>query len=536
MSNGFLKIDGYNIFKRRDRNDTTNGFGGGILVYAKVTLTCHEIDLQLLNEFTQAVGITMETDKGKLNIVTIYRPHRLYNGDSTRENNDKLIELIKNVPKPYLLCGDFNYPGIDWTTMSSNTSSEKFVELLLDEYISQHVEFPTHTGGSILDLVLTSNDDIIHGIEDHGCIDTSDHTCIIITTTINPKNTAKTEKWSWNRADKESIKTVLADWNWRDDMQRVDISAAVEIFNSKISDVMNKYIPKYIQSSKPRPPWMNVELLRTVRKKRRLWRAYTAYKTPEKLQEYKIFNRKCKRKIMNAKKRFEHSLTEHTNMDTNRFFNYIKKRKNIKEPIGPLKEDNILITDDKGIANQLNNFFCSVFTEEADDPPQLESIRENITLYTDPKITTTNVDQKVKNLKKFGAPGPDGIFPSFLMDYRRELTPPLTYLCKQSLETATVPRIWKKANVVPIFKKGSKFSAGNYRPISLTCITGRICESIIKDRIVEHLASNNLILPSQFGFLKRKSCVLNLLTYLEQVTNEVDHGQPVDIIYLESIQ
>ena len=51
--------------------------------------------------------------------------------------------------------------------------------------------------------------------------------------------------------------------------------------------------------------------------------------------------------------------------------------------------------------------------------------------------------------------------------------------------------------------------------------------------MVDHLANNRLILPSQFGFMKRKSCLLNLLTYLEDITREVDQGNPVDIIYLD---
>ena len=154
-----------------------------------------------------------------------------------------------------------------------------------------------------------------------------------------------------------------------------------------------------------------------------------------------------------------------------------------------------------------------MFTSETTEPPDLEPIKVGIEQLTDPQITLKKVEQKIKNLKRFGAPGPDGIFPSFLIDHMNEVAPPLKHIIDKSLETSTVPNIWKKANVVPIFKKGSKFNPGNYRPISLTSITGRICESLIKDQIVDHLAINKLIMPSQFGFQKRKSCLLNLLTY-----------------------
>ena len=76
--------------------------------------------------------------------------------------------------------------------------------------------------------------------------------------------------------------------------------------------------------------------------------------------------------------------------------------------------------------------------------------------------------------------------------------------------------IWRTANITPIDKKGCKFAPGNYRPISLTSVPGRVHESLIKEALVEHLTSNKLIGPSQFGFMKRKSCLLNLLTYLEK--------------------
>ena len=58
-------------------------------------------------------------------------------------------------------------------------------------------------------------------------------------------------------------------------------------------------------------------------------------------------------------------------------------------------------------------------------------------------------------------------------------------------------------------------------------------ESIIKDKIVEHLQVFNLINDSQHGFMKGRSCLTNLLEYLETVTKLLDEGVPVDVIYLD---
>ena len=58
-------------------------------------------------------------------------------------------------------------------------------------------------------------------------------------------------------------------------------------------------------------------------------------------------------------------------------------------------------------------------------------------------------------------------------------------------------------------------------------------ESIIEDQIIDHLTTNKLIRETQFGFMKRRSCLLNLLTYLEELTNNIDNDTPVDVIYLD---
>ena len=101
------------------------------------------------------------------------------------------------------------------------------------------------------------------------------------------------------------------------------------------------------------------------------------------------------------------------------------------------------------------------------------------------------------------------------------------------MDTGQVPSDWKVANVTPIYKKGSKAEAGNYRPVSLTSICCKMMESIIRDDVVEHLTQNRLIHSSQHGFIKNKSCLTNLLEFLETVTEEFDEGRPMDLIYLD---
>ena len=96
-----------------------------------------------------------------------------------------------------------------------------------------------------------------------------------------------------------------------------------------------------------------------------------------------------------------------------------------------------------------------------------------------------------------------------------------------------IPTDWKIANVTPIFKKGSKLKPDNYRPVSLTSVICKVMESLIRDDIMQHLSINNLIFSSQHGFMARKSCLTNLLEYLETLTDLIDQGHSVDVIYLD---
>ena len=91
----------------------------------------------------------------------------------------------------------------------------------------------------------------------------------------------------------------------------------------------------------------------------------------------------------------------------------------------------------------------------------------------------------------------------------------------------------KKAKVSAIFKKAEKKNPGNYRPISLTSVPCKLLEKIIRDKIVKHMIDNDLFSKAQHGFIKGKSCVTQLLEFLEDITQAIDNGEDVDVVYLD---
>lgn len=101
------------------------------------------------------------------------------------------------------------------------------------------------------------------------------------------------------------------------------------------------------------------------------------------------------------------------------------------------------------------------------------------------------------------------------------------------VNTSTLPEDFKQANVSPIFKKGNRKNPENYRPVSVTSIPCKILESIIRDNMVKHLETNRLIAKEQHGFVRGRSCLTNLLETLDDITNSLDEGEGLDMIYLD---
>ncbi|PKU43589.1 rna-directed dna polymerase from mobile element jockey-like [Limosa lapponica baueri] len=129
--------------------------------------------------------------------------------------------------------------------------------------------------------------------------------------------------------------------------------------------------------------------------------------------------------------------------------------------------------------------------------------------------------------------GPDGIHPRVLRELAEVLAEPLSIIYQQSWQTGVVPADWRLANVMPIHKKGQKDDPGNYRPVSLTSVPGKVMEQIILSAIMQCVKDTQAIRPSQHGFMRGRSCLTNLISFYDKVTRLVDEGKAVDVVYLD---
>ena len=188
------------------------------------------------------------------------------------------------------------------------------------------------------------------------------------------------------------------------------------------------------------------------------------------------------------------------------------------------------------MAEDLNGYFSSVFTKEdiSSLPVADAKFQGAKSDYLGPLVVNPElVAKKIKAMKDNKPPGVDGIPPKLLMETVEQISIPLARVFNLSLKEGVVPFEWKEANIIPLFKKGSRNKSENYRPVSLTSVICKLLERLIKDHMVDFLVKHKLLNSSQHGFLKARSCLTNMLCFLEEITKWIDVGSPVDIIYLD---
>ena len=93
--------------------------------------------------------------------------------------------------------------------------------------------------------------------------------------------------------------------------------------------------------------------------------------------------------------------------------------------------------------------------------------------------------------------GPDEIHPQILIELVDLVSKPLALLLNKTMDEGCIPQDWKMVYVSPIFKKGARNKAENYRPISLTSIMCKLMESFVKDSIMSHMRAENLLSSKQ---------------------------------------
>ena len=167
-----------------------------------------------------------------------------------------------------------------------------------------------------------------------------------------------------------------------------------------------------------------------------------------------------------------------TNLTCDQFNNYFS---NIAEDILKTNKQPVLKAFDKFLNNPLSNSF--VF--EPCDPGEVKLL--------------------INELNPTKATGPNGIPTKSLQMVSNIICTPLSRIFNISVPSGTHPEKLKHANVIPVFKKGSRLLISNYRPISLLSNLNKIFEKLMYKRIYAFLEKFNVLYDLQFGFRAKHS-------------------------------
>ena len=196
-----------------------------------------------------------------------------------------------------------------------------------------------------------------------------------------------------------------------------------------------------------------------------------------------------------------------------------------------------MLTSDTEKAEAFNAYFSSVFTREStgclDRLDQELRATRSADKVKDVVLTEDEVYEELCRIDSSKASGPDEIPGRLLREGAPWITKPLLHLFNASLNSGKLPSDWTKANVIPVFKKGNKHSAKNYRPVSLTSLVVKVLERLIQRRIVKFFDDNGKLNTSQHGFRQAHSCQTQLLETIHHWAKSLDSGASSHVIFLD---
>ena len=537
-SNAEVLPEGYNNqVIRRDRNK----YGGGVFIATKDEIKLTEVKTSQNN--CEIAWGEIKTTSGSVIIGSYYRPPDS-NITQMQAMHDSVEEIMsKNINKTILLQGDFNLPHINWERKahkvgsSQKELSEQLLETCSQFNLEQMITTPTRQM-NILDLFLTNKPSLVTSCDTIPGL--SDHDAICSDINIKPKynKQPRREILLFNKANWEKIKTEIKTKCDNIIKEKLNVEGKWEAFKAAINEVLGDpdNITRKMSSKIKDIPWMNKNLKKQIAKRNAMFKKFKQTRNQEDCRKYKQLRKTTQKNLRKA--HWEHinsTLDESLKSGNSKpFWKYVKAKRVDNVGVSGLKENGILHEDSKTKASLLLKQFSSVFTKEDNSVP-LPHI-ENPTDY--PNIENIKVNEKgvltlLTKLNTNKASGPDGISNKFLKACASEISPLITQIFQDSLNSHELPEDWRKANVAPIFKKGEKSTPANYRPVSLTSVCCKLLEHIVCKHILIHLEKYNILSKLQHGFRSGHSCETQLLITIDDLLQNYNKKLQTDVIILD---
>ncbi len=536
IPNSLVFPSGYEIY-RRDRSL----HGGGIFICVKSTLTS-VFDSSCSNSELLWCYVSLSNGR-KLRFAVAYRPP-----DRSTQIFDDIISSVSNFnadthpERNIIIGGDLNLPGFQWDTPiidGGNLMRAKVdpIRLMGFEQIVKEATRVTSHSANVLDVVLVNCPEHVQSVSVDAGI--GDH-CLVLAelnfSSMLQKPKAR-KAFVFAKANIEKFGNELSS-KFSAFLEFSSTSTSNESWN-KFKEIILKSRELAVPTRQIKvnldPPWYNKNITYLKNKCRR------EHSNAKKSQNFKFY-KEARAKLNMAKRNSEDEFVSKTlesdlKERPKQFWNYGKhKTKGNCSSIPTPKSELGEVSDSIDKANLLNNFFQSVFTcENLNTLPQVNYITasEQRPYLSSISISKNGIEQLITGLNTHKSAGPDGICARLLQLLPGEVSPYLDVVFQKCLDEGCFPEDWKKANISPIFKKGSKSDPNNYRPISLTSICGKLFEHILTSNLASFLDTNKYFHADQFGFRKNRSCEMQLARVAQDIALILDSGREAYMVFLD---
>ncbi|XP_063884696.1 uncharacterized protein LOC135113371 [Scylla paramamosain] len=408
----FGKIGGYTHWARRDRQDRA---GGRVPVCFREGVQAQQLGVDVPPQLEVMFFRVVLANHSALLLCATYRLPR-QGPDSLlylKEAPDVL--LVTHRCQHILLVGDLNH----------HLERDAYENLLTVQGLKDHVTFPTHERGGILDPVISDLEEDTLSCHQLGLVGSSYHHAVLT-----------------------QVDMGVA----RDEATTRTGGAEVQAFTSRLLALQEQHVPhREFVASPTDQPWFGYRCRVAAEAK---YSAWLRYKQSATRRNKDLHRAACKRMVTTCRwavGRWEEDLRRQLGgpgVSNKTWWSLVKGRQglNRQDTVPPLtRPDGTVVTSSKDKAQLLATLFAGKM--EVDDPERSPPLLEQQCRETVTKVEVTQglVERLLQGLDVQKAAGPDNISPHVLKQCARELAVPLTTVFSACLWENTWPLVWKEA-------------------------------------------------------------------------------------------
>ena len=552
IPNKTVAIDGYSMV-RLDRNwrDPNHGDepkrGGGVSCYiregikfsdsahANLNTSCKDIEMVWVKLFIKNVRPIV--------IISVYRP--------PQGNYKRCCELLSSAfdkanlkdNTDIFILGDFNINFGDKKNPSFKELSFTTQALGLRQLVNSPTRYSFREGiptNTTLDLIF-SNSDCISSTRTLD-LNLSDHLAVLVT---RKKITLKKEKVefkgrSYRNYDREAFQERLLNENWVPFFGSNDPNEQWDLMQGIIKKVIDPMCPlKSFKVKEIQERWITNEAIEEIRDKdRALYRAKRSGREEDWAYAKRLRNR-VGRGLENLRADYLKNQQEANKGDPKNFWKAISTL----VPNQKAKSSTIWLRDETTGSNVpqdrtagfINKFFTNIGPDLASHHTnEWEYFGDTAPVSIDQVSTDTDEVLKLcKEINPLKSSGLDEISSKICKDAFLVLSEQLVHMFNTSLLTAIFPDAWKIAKVVPLFKGGDREKVGNYRPVSLLPLPGKLLERIVHCRVTQFWDDIKFLTQDQGGFRKGFSTLATIADLTDDLFTQINDGNTTVAAFID---